>query len=216
MDSEVIRIVAEIKSNWLRLGTLIQRMSDSRAYEALGFPHMYAWMTARFRDSLSNVFSALRSVRALKGVPEETLKRIGERNAHMLTYMPEKERKSDEWLTKAATLPTKEFKQEVISEAELWQRCDFASSLAPGVTSRTGQIEVESMLEICARRLKATRCRVTFAALRPGGGYEKDATEDSICRFGSEFGGGIRPDGEDETDYRHLRHERRNRSCQQK
>src|SRR2546428_4452195 len=94
-------------------------------------------------------------------------------------------------------------------------RCDFASSLAPGVTSKTGQIEVESMLEICARRLKATRCRVTFAALRPGGRYEKDATEGSICRVGSELGGGIRPGRDDENRHRHLHQRRRKRSCQQ-
>jgi hypothetical protein len=28
----------------------------------------------------------------------------------MLTYLPEKDRKSDEWIEKAATLPTKDFK----------------------------------------------------------------------------------------------------------
>jgi hypothetical protein len=113
MDAEVVRIVAGIMSSWLRLGSLIQRMIDSRAYEALGFRHMHAWMNARLGDSLSNAFSALRSVRALKGIPEEKLKRIGERNAHILTYLPEKERKSDEWLNKAASLPVKDFKHEV-------------------------------------------------------------------------------------------------------
>jgi hypothetical protein len=86
---------------------------ETRAFEALGFPSFQAWTTERLGESLSNAFSALRSVRALEGVPEEKLKRIGERNAHMLTYLPEKERTSEEWLEKAATLPTKEFKQEV-------------------------------------------------------------------------------------------------------
>jgi hypothetical protein len=42
-------------------------------------------MTAQLGESTSSAFSALRSVRALKGVTEEKLKRIGERNAHMLT-----------------------------------------------------------------------------------------------------------------------------------
>jgi hypothetical protein len=113
MDREVVGIVREMRSNWLRLGSLIQKMIDCRAYEALGFPHVNAWMNARLGESLSNVFSALRSVRALKGIPEEKLKRIGERNAHMLTYLPEKERKNDEWLEKAASLPIKDFKDEV-------------------------------------------------------------------------------------------------------
>jgi hypothetical protein len=113
MDREAVRIAAEMRAGWLRLGLLIRKMIDSQAYEALDFPNMHAWMTSRLGESLSNVFSALRSVRALEGVPEEKLNRIGERNAHMLTYLPEKERKSEEWIQRAATLPTKEFKQEV-------------------------------------------------------------------------------------------------------
>ena len=51
-------------------------------------------------------------MRALDGAPEEKLKRIGERNANALTYLPKKDRTSEVWLEKAATLPTKEFKQE--------------------------------------------------------------------------------------------------------
>jgi len=93
-------------------------MIDSQAYETLGFPNMHTWMTSRFGESLSSVFSALRSVRALEGVPEEQLTRIGERNAHMLTYLPPKQRMSQEWIEMAATLPTKEFKQEVRIELE--------------------------------------------------------------------------------------------------
>jgi len=94
-------------------GQMYETTKDTRAYLALGFPTVQAWMNARLGESLSSVFSALRSIRALEGVPEEKLKRIGERNAHTLTHLTEKERKSEEWLEKAATLPTKEFKQEV-------------------------------------------------------------------------------------------------------
>ena len=112
MDQEAIRIVGEMKSNWLRLGSLIQKMIHTGAFEALGLS-MDAWMTSRLGHSLSSAFSALRSVQALNGVPEEKLQQIGERNANALTYLPEKQRKSEEWLEKAASLPTKEFKQEV-------------------------------------------------------------------------------------------------------
>jgi hypothetical protein len=113
MDNDVVRIVGEIKSHWLRLGRLIQRFMETQAFEPLGFPNMHAWMIARLGESLSNAYSAARSVRALQGVPEEKLKLIGERNAHMLTCLPEKERKSKEWLEKAANLPTKDFKHQV-------------------------------------------------------------------------------------------------------
>jgi hypothetical protein len=118
MDKEVVRIVGEIRSNWLRLGLLVQKFMVTQAYEALGFPNVHIWMKARFGESLSGMFSALRSVRALEGVSEEKLKRIGERNAHMLTYLPEKERKSEEWIEKAATLPTRDFNRVVRAALE--------------------------------------------------------------------------------------------------
>ena len=118
MDNEVVHIVGQMRSNWLRLGRLIQEISDTQAFVPLGFPNMNAWMTSRLGESLSSAFSALRSVRALRGVPEEKLKQICERNANALSYLPEKMRKSDEWLDKAATLPIKEFKQEVQIELE--------------------------------------------------------------------------------------------------
>jgi hypothetical protein len=118
MDKEVVRVVGEIRSNWLRLGRIVQKFIETHAFEAFGFPNVHAWMTARLGESLSNAFSALRSVRALEGVSEEKLKRIGERNAHMLTYLPEKERKSEEWIEKAATLPTRDFNRVVRAALE--------------------------------------------------------------------------------------------------
>jgi hypothetical protein len=113
LDKEVVRIVTETRSSWLRLGRLVEEVTMTQAWEALGFPNVHAWMIARMGESLSSVYCALRSVRMLKGVAEEKLRRIGERNAHALTYLPEKERRKDEWIEKAATLPMKEFKQEI-------------------------------------------------------------------------------------------------------
>ena len=145
MDTEVVRIVGEIRSNWLRLGSLIQRMIDTRAFEALGFPSAHSWMTARLGESISNVFSALRSMRALKGVPEEKLAQIGERNAHMLTYLPEKERKSEEWLEKAATLPIKEFKHQV--ETALVQKTGLPRDMFKTWSIALPEAVYESMCE---------------------------------------------------------------------
>ena len=70
-------------------------------------------MTARLGGSLSSAFAALRSVRALKGVPEHKLEKIGTRNAQILTRLPPRERTSDEWVEKAAMLPEKELRAEV-------------------------------------------------------------------------------------------------------
>src|SRR6202041_229653 len=45
--------------------------------------------------------------------PESKLERIGTRNAQVLVRLPDRERKSDEWIEKAAKLPEKELRAEV-------------------------------------------------------------------------------------------------------
>jgi len=119
LDQEAMRIIAEVKSGWLRLGLLIDKMIETCAFEVLGFPSMHAWMQARFGDSLASAYSDLRSVRKLKATPEEKLNRIGERNAHALTHLSERDRTSDEWIEKATLLPTREFKREVENKTGL-------------------------------------------------------------------------------------------------
>jgi hypothetical protein len=118
LDQKVIQTLEVMRSSWLRLGSLIQKVIDTRAFEPLGFRTMKDWMDARLGKSMSTAYSALRSVRALKGIPEQKLERIPERNAYHLTRLPETERQSDRWVEKAATLPTKEFKDEVETELE--------------------------------------------------------------------------------------------------
>jgi hypothetical protein len=118
MDQEAIRIFAQVKSGWLRLGLLMQKMIDTRAFEALGYTSMNSWMTARLGGSTSSAFAAVKTVRALKGVPESELEKIGSRNAQVLIRLPEKERKSGEWIEKASTLTEKELRAEVDAAME--------------------------------------------------------------------------------------------------
>jgi len=118
IDDEVVRILGEMKCGWLRLGLLIQKVIDTQAFVALGFPSMHSWMTARLGGSMSNAFAALKTVRALSGVPESQLESIGSRNAQVLIRLPEKERKSEEWIKKASTLPERELRAEVDAAIE--------------------------------------------------------------------------------------------------
>lgn len=80
LDKEVIQTLKLMKSSWLRLGSLIQKVIDTRAFEPLGFRTMKDWMDARLGKSMSTAYSALRSVRALKGISEQQLERVSERN----------------------------------------------------------------------------------------------------------------------------------------
>jgi hypothetical protein len=113
MDCEAVQIIRELKSGWLRLGFLIERMKETRAFAILGFGSMHSWMQARLGESLSSAYSALQSVRKLKAIPEEKLRLIGERNAHLLARLPDRDRVSAEWIEKATKLPIKDFQREV-------------------------------------------------------------------------------------------------------
>jgi hypothetical protein len=53
LDKKVARVVSEIRSSWLLLGRLVERVRETRAFEALGFPGFHAWMTARLTPNKS-------------------------------------------------------------------------------------------------------------------------------------------------------------------
>ena len=180
MDSEAVRIAAEIRAGWLRLGLLILKMIDSQAYEALGFPNMHAWMTSRFGENLSTVFSALRSVRALEGVPEEQLTRIGERNAHMLTYLPSKQRTSQEWIERAAKLPTKEFKQEV--QIELEKKTGMAQERFKTFSIALPEMVYQNMCEAEKKMARSLETRHRGQARKPNHGVGGFQPVDSVDR----------------------------------
>jgi hypothetical protein len=104
LDREATQIIKEMKRSWLSLGLVMKRVSESRAYEQLGFKSMRAWMGSRLGEQMASAYQSMRAVKALDGVPESKLEKIGTRNAQVLVRLPEKERKSDEWISKAANL----------------------------------------------------------------------------------------------------------------
>src|SRR5580700_2493451 len=113
LDREATQIFKEMKRSWLSLGMVMKRVSETQAFAQLGFRSMRAWMESRFAEQMASAYQSMRAVRALEGVPESELEKIGTRNAQVLVRLPEKERKSDEWVTKAATLPERELRAEV-------------------------------------------------------------------------------------------------------
>jgi hypothetical protein len=113
LDREATQIIKEMKRSWLSLGLVMKKVSETQAYEQLGFRSMRAWMESRFGEQVASAYQAMRAVRALEGVPESKLEKIGTRNAQVLVRLPEKERKSDQWIEKAAMLPERELRAEV-------------------------------------------------------------------------------------------------------
>lgn len=113
LDREATLIFKEMKRSWLSLGLVMKRVSETQAYAQLGFRSMRAWMESRFGEQMASAYQSMRAVRALEGVPESKLEKIGTRNAQVLVRLPEKERKSDEWIDKAAKLPGRELRAEV-------------------------------------------------------------------------------------------------------
>jgi hypothetical protein len=118
LDREVTQLFKEMKRSWLSLGLVMKRVSETQAYEQLDFRSMRAWMESRFSEQIASAYQAMRAVKALDGVPESKLEKIGTRNAQVLVRLPEKERKSDEWINKAQTLPERTLKAEVDAHIE--------------------------------------------------------------------------------------------------
>lgn len=113
LDREATEIIKTMKTGWLSLGLVVKKVIETRAFEQLGFRSMRAWMESRLGEQMASAYQSLRVVRALEGVPELKLEKIGTRNAQVLVRLPEKERKSDEWIAKAGALPERQLKAEV-------------------------------------------------------------------------------------------------------
>jgi hypothetical protein len=113
LDHQATQIIKFVRRSWLSLGLIMKGVRETQAYEQLGFRSMRAWIESRFGEQMASAYQSMRAVRALEGVPESKLEKIGTRNAQVLVRLPEKDRKSDEWITKAATLPERELRAEV-------------------------------------------------------------------------------------------------------
>ena len=101
-----------LEVGWLALGRKVERAVELHVPEALG-TDMTSWMQSTFDCSASKVFQAFRASKALKGIPEEKLNQITQANAVRMATLPEKERKSPEWVKKAVELPMDKFKESV-------------------------------------------------------------------------------------------------------
>jgi hypothetical protein len=111
LDREATQIIKAMKTGWLSLGLVAKRMSETRAYEPLGFRSMHAWMESRFGEQIASAYQSMRAIKALEVIPESKLEKIETRNAQVLVRLPAKERTSDEWIEKAANLPERQLNQ---------------------------------------------------------------------------------------------------------
>jgi hypothetical protein len=114
------KVVAQWKSmerSWWALGKLVSECLEKRVPAALGM-NARDWMEKNLPGSSSKAWRSLRIVRALTGIPEKEVKLLTESNAYALTRLPEKKRKSKDWIKKAVESPTKEFEEAVEAERE--------------------------------------------------------------------------------------------------
>jgi hypothetical protein len=65
----------------------------------------------------------MRAVRALEGVPESKLEKIGTRNALVLVRLPDRERKRDEWIEKAGDVECKLYGESRLTDKSQAPRC---------------------------------------------------------------------------------------------
>jgi Glu-tRNA(Gln) amidotransferase subunit E-like FAD-binding protein len=101
-----------LEAGWFALGRRVALDVERHIPQAMGM-NLTDWLEKTFDASAAKVFRALRAAKALKGVPEKTLKAMPEGNAVQLARLPEKERKSKEWVDRAVSITVPEVKQAV-------------------------------------------------------------------------------------------------------
>jgi hypothetical protein len=101
-----------IERSWWELAKLVDKCLHKHVPSVLGLTAA-AWMEKYLQGSVSDAFRKLRIARGLAGVPEAKLLEMPERNAYQLVRLPEKQRKSPEWVNRAIEQPTAEFKEAV-------------------------------------------------------------------------------------------------------
>jgi hypothetical protein len=101
-----------METSWADLGRMVSECLDKEVPKALGL-NAEAWMDRAIPGSKTKAWRALRSYRALKGVPKAKVEQLSEGNAVALSKLPEKERKSSKWVDKAIETPNEQFTEEV-------------------------------------------------------------------------------------------------------
>jgi hypothetical protein len=107
----------KFERDWFALGRAADKAIQRGEHTVLGFKTPEDWLADTFRASPQKLQRAIRSARALIGLPETKLSAMSEGNAYRLSRLPEKLRKSSEWVDAAASLPNADFQRDV--EAEL-------------------------------------------------------------------------------------------------
>ena len=97
---------------WFQLGVEVDKAIRRGEHTALGLT-FDEWAVQTFGDSGKKLERAIRSTRALAGLPAAKLAVMTEGNAWELSRLPEKTRKSPEWVENAVVLPNDTFKKEV-------------------------------------------------------------------------------------------------------
>jgi hypothetical protein len=103
----------QLERSWFKLGRSVGKAIHRGEHTALRLT-IDEWMQDTFMDSSpAKLWRALRSTKALAGLADSVLDRLTESSAYELAKLPEKMRKSEEYIDKAATMPVDEFKKEV-------------------------------------------------------------------------------------------------------
>ena len=117
LSQEVQEGMNALERKWWHVGRLIDACMKRHVPRALGLTAKQ-WMEKYLEGSLSDAFRKMRVIRGLAGVPEEKINSLKQANATQLLRLPEAERKSEEWLDRAAKEPISEFKERVDKRLE--------------------------------------------------------------------------------------------------
>jgi hypothetical protein len=105
---------------WINIAKHLKAGLRAHEPEALGM-NAKQWIVQHTdgQVTLSDAFKKMRILEGLKHLPEEKILEIGICNGETLCRLPEKERKSPEWVRKATEMPKAEFSEAVETATEV-------------------------------------------------------------------------------------------------
>lgn len=114
--TEAIRTLADsVGLSYWKLGAAVREGIQRQYAKALGV-NVKEWMLTCVNgkgNSIAKIYRAIKIVSALPNLAAEDLAKLSEGNAYALTQLPQSKRESAEWIEKAKTLETAQFKAEV-------------------------------------------------------------------------------------------------------
>lgn len=119
VQSRLQEIGASVQNDFVEMGKLILVAEENKLWnqindsEGIPYKSLRRWLIGEMPFSISYAQLARKTIKGLKGLPENKIREIPMVNMKQLIKLPETQRNSPKWVKDAMDLPEKEFSKKV-------------------------------------------------------------------------------------------------------